>query len=199
MDWYEALKLGQRTIWARRRGPELPRGTCRGALEYRRDLGVYFYLAHTSRDLRDGDTPTESDSPATAATVAIDARDGRLLGVQLPRGQRAANTITSWLMRASCHGDHGPAMADRGEPVRHAGGRHHGHRRTHLVAQATVTDSATRARGAHRGGLLRASRARLVRHRTDSHQRAVVFVGQRVKQSVRSLTDIFEALMQAAQ
>ena len=30
--------------------------------------------------------------------MAIDARDGRLLGVQLPRGQRAANTITSWLI-----------------------------------------------------------------------------------------------------
>lgn len=97
VDWYEALKLGQHYLGAEAQAQNFLVGRA-AALEYRRDLGVYFYLAHTSRDLRDGDTPTESDSPATAATVAIDARDGRLLGVQLPRGQRAANTITSWLI-----------------------------------------------------------------------------------------------------
>ena len=30
--------------------------------------------------------------------MAIDARDGRLLGVQVPTGQRAANTFTSWII-----------------------------------------------------------------------------------------------------
>jgi uncharacterized iron-regulated membrane protein len=60
---------------------------------------MYFFLMHTSRDLLDGQgNPTETDSPATAATVAIDARDGRFLGLQLPTGQRAGNTVTSWLV-----------------------------------------------------------------------------------------------------
>lgn len=97
VDWSEALQLGQRYMaeQAQTQGFEIYRAA---ALEYRRDLGTYFYLAHTSRDLRDGNTPTETDSPATAATVAIDARDGSLLGVQIPTGQRAGNTFTSWLI-----------------------------------------------------------------------------------------------------
>lgn len=97
VDWYEALQLGQRYIaeQAHAQGFNVERPA---ALEYRRDLGTYFYLAHTSRDLRDGATPTETDTTASAATVAIDARDGRLLGVQIPTGQRAANTFTSWII-----------------------------------------------------------------------------------------------------
>jgi uncharacterized iron-regulated membrane protein len=97
VDWYQALELGQRYLaeQAQVQGFAVERAA---ALEYRRDLGVYFYLAHTSRDLRDGDTPTETDSPATAATVAIDARDGRFLAVQVPTGQRASNTFTSWII-----------------------------------------------------------------------------------------------------
>jgi uncharacterized iron-regulated membrane protein len=97
VDWYEALEIGQRYMaeQAQAQGFTVERAA---ALEYRRDLGMYLYLAHTSRDLRDGDTPTETDSPATAATVALDARDGRFLAVQVPTGQRASNTITSWII-----------------------------------------------------------------------------------------------------
>jgi uncharacterized iron-regulated membrane protein len=97
VDWYQALQLGQRYLaeQAQAQGFDVERPA---ALEYRRDLGTYFYLAHTSRDLRDGATPTETDTPASAATIAIDARDGRLLGVQIPTGQRAGNTFTSWII-----------------------------------------------------------------------------------------------------
>jgi len=97
VDWYKALDLGQRYMGeqAQAQGFEVGKAA---ALEYRRDLGMYFYLAHTSRDLQDGDTPNETDSPATAATLAIDARDGSYLGLQLPTGQRASNTITSWMI-----------------------------------------------------------------------------------------------------
>lgn len=97
VDWYQALQLGQRYIaeQAQAQGFTVERPA---ALEYRRDLGTYFYLTHTSRDLRDGATPTETDTTASAATVAIDARDGRLLGVQIPTGQRAGNTFTSWIV-----------------------------------------------------------------------------------------------------
>jgi uncharacterized iron-regulated membrane protein len=97
VNWHRALELGQRYMGEQAQAQhfqvEQP-----AALEYRRDLGVYFYLAHTSRDLSDGNTPTETDSPATAATVAIDARDGSFLSVQVPTGQRASNTITSWII-----------------------------------------------------------------------------------------------------
>lgn len=97
VDWFEALELGQRYFAEQARIEGFTVGKA-AALEYRRDLGVYFFLVHTSRDLRDaGGTPTETDSPATAATLAIDARDGRFLGLQLPTGQRAANTLTSWI------------------------------------------------------------------------------------------------------
>jgi uncharacterized iron-regulated membrane protein len=97
VGWSTALQLGQRYLGeqAQAQGFRVERAA---AIEYRRDLGMYFYLAHTSRDLRDGDTPTETDSPATAATVAIDARDGSLLGVQIPTGERAGNTFTSWII-----------------------------------------------------------------------------------------------------
>ncbi len=98
VDWYWAADLGQRYFaeQARIEGFELGKPA---AIEYRRDLGVYFFSMHTSRDLLDAQgNPTESNSPATAATIAIDARDGRFLGLQLPRGQRAGNTVTSWLI-----------------------------------------------------------------------------------------------------
>jgi uncharacterized iron-regulated membrane protein len=97
VNWHQALQLGQRYLaeQAQTQGFAVERPA---ALEYRRDLGTYFYLAHTSRDLRDGATPTETDTTASAATVAIDARDGSLLGVQVPTGQRAGNTFTSWII-----------------------------------------------------------------------------------------------------
>jgi len=97
VDWYQALRLGQSYLAdeARTHGFSVERPA---ALEYRRDLGVYFYLTHTSRDLKDGGRRTETDSPATAATVEIDARDGRLLGIQVPTGQRAGNTFSSWIV-----------------------------------------------------------------------------------------------------
>jgi uncharacterized iron-regulated membrane protein len=97
VDWYRALELGQRYLaeQAQSDGFEVGRPA---ALEYRRDLGTYFYLAHTSRDLRDGRTPTHTDTTASAATVAIDATDGHLLAVQIPTGQRAGNTFTSWVI-----------------------------------------------------------------------------------------------------
>lgn len=98
IDWFKAAELGQRYFAqeARREGFTLGKPA---AIEYRRDLGLYFFLMHTSRDLLDAQgRPTETDSPATAATIAIDARDGRFLGLQLPTGQRAANTLTNWLI-----------------------------------------------------------------------------------------------------
>lgn len=98
VDWFQAAELGQRYFaeQATLEGFTLGKPA---AIEYRRDLGVYFFLMHTSRDLLDAQgTPSETDSPATAATLAIDARDGRFLGLQLPTGQRAGNTVTSWMM-----------------------------------------------------------------------------------------------------
>ncbi|MBB3859378.1 putative iron-regulated membrane protein [Novosphingobium hassiacum] len=98
VNWFKAAELGQEYFRqaAEREGFTLGKPA---AIEYRRDLGVYFFLMHTSRDLLDAQgNPTETDSPATAATIAIDARDGRLLGLQLPTGQRAGNTITSWIV-----------------------------------------------------------------------------------------------------
>lgn len=98
VDWFEAADLGQRyfTEQAKIEGFSLRKPA---SIEYRRDLGVYFFQMHTSRDLLDAQgNPTETNSPATVATIAIDARDGGFLGLQLPTGQRAGNTVTSWLM-----------------------------------------------------------------------------------------------------
>lgn len=98
VDWFEAADLGQRYFAQQAAAQGFTLGKP-AALEYRRDLGVYFFLMHTSRDLLDGQgNPTETDSPATAATMAIDARTGRMLGLQLPTGQRAGNTVTNWLL-----------------------------------------------------------------------------------------------------
>jgi uncharacterized iron-regulated membrane protein len=97
VDWYQALELGERYMGEQARAQGFRVGKP-AALEYRRDLGMYFYLAHTSRDLRHSYTPNETDSPATAATLALDARDGSYLGVQLPTGQRGSNTVTSWMI-----------------------------------------------------------------------------------------------------
>lgn len=98
ISWSQAASLGQK-YFAREAAAQ---GFTLGkpaALEYRRDLGVYFFLMHTSRDLLDAQgNPTETDSPATAATLAIDARNGRMLGLQLPTGQRAGNTAVNWLL-----------------------------------------------------------------------------------------------------
>ena len=98
VDWYRAAELGQLYFAEQAEVEGFTLGKP-AALEYRRDLGVYFFSMHTSRDLLDGQgNPTETNSPATAATIALDARDGSFLGLQLPRGQRAANTVTSWLV-----------------------------------------------------------------------------------------------------
>lgn len=98
VDWFEAADLGQRYFAEQAKAEGFTLGKP-AAIEYRRDLGMYFFLMHTSRDLLDAQgNPTETDSPATAATIAIDARDGRFLGLQLPTGQRAGNSVTSWLI-----------------------------------------------------------------------------------------------------
>lgn len=98
VDWFEAAELGQRYFAEQAKAEGFTLGKP-AAIEYRRDLGIYFFLAHTSRDLLDAQgNPTETDSPATSATIAIDARDGRFLGLQLPTGQYAGNTVTSWIM-----------------------------------------------------------------------------------------------------
>lgn len=97
VSWSQALELGQRYIAEQARAQGFTVGRP-ASLEYSRSYGMYFYDTHTSRDLSDGSTPTETESLATAATLAIDARDGRLLGVQIPTGQRAANTFTSWIV-----------------------------------------------------------------------------------------------------
>ena len=98
VDWFKAADLGQLYFaqQARREGFTLGKPA---AIEYRRDLGVYFFQMHSSRDLLDGQgNPTETNSPATVATIAIDARNGRFLALQLPTGQHVGNTMTSWLM-----------------------------------------------------------------------------------------------------
>lgn len=98
VDWFEAADLGQRYFAEQAKAEGFTLGKP-AAIEYRRDLGMYFFLMHTSRDLLDAQgNPTETDSPATAATIAIDARDGRFLGLQLPTGQRAGNSVTNWLI-----------------------------------------------------------------------------------------------------
>jgi uncharacterized iron-regulated membrane protein len=98
VDWFKAAELGQRYFAEQAETESFTLGKP-AAIEYRRDLGMYFFLMHTSRDLLDAQgNPTETDSPATAATIAIDARDGRFLGLQLPTGQRAGNTVTNWLI-----------------------------------------------------------------------------------------------------
>lgn len=98
IDWFKAAALGQRYFAEQAKAEGFTLGKP-AAIEYRGDLGMYFFSMHSSRDLLDAQgNPTETNSPATAATIAIDARDGRFVGLQLPTGQRAANTVTSWLM-----------------------------------------------------------------------------------------------------
>ncbi|MWV26856.1 PepSY-associated TM helix domain-containing protein [Aurantiacibacter rhizosphaerae] len=98
VDWFQAATLGQRYFAQQAETEGFTLGKP-AALEYRRDLGLYFFSMHTSRDVLDGQgNPTETNSPATTATLAIDARDGRFMGLQLPTGQRAGNTVTSWLI-----------------------------------------------------------------------------------------------------
>lgn len=98
VDWFKAAELGQRYFAQQAQAEGFTLGNP-AALEYRRDLGMYFFLMHTSRDLLDAQgNPTETNSPATAATLAIDAHDGRFLGLQLPTGQRTGNTVTNWLI-----------------------------------------------------------------------------------------------------
>ncbi|MDO7835572.1 PepSY-associated TM helix domain-containing protein [Sphingobium sp. HBC34] len=98
IDWFKAAELGQSYFRQQAKAQGFTLGKP-ASIDYRRDLGLYFFSMHTSRDLLDAQgNPTETNSPATTATIAIDARDGRFLGLQLPTGQRAGNTMTSWLM-----------------------------------------------------------------------------------------------------
>ena len=98
VDWFEAAELAQRFFAEQAQIEDFTLGKP-ASIEYRRDLGIYFFQMHTSRDLLDAQgNPTETNSPATAATIAIDARDGKFLGLQLPTGQRAGNTVTNWLI-----------------------------------------------------------------------------------------------------
>jgi uncharacterized iron-regulated membrane protein len=59
-------------------------------LLYRRETGVYDYRVNSSRDIR-----THQDYGYTS--VAIDATTGALRGVEIPSGQNAGNTFTTWI------------------------------------------------------------------------------------------------------
>ena len=87
VGWTQALELGQRYMSeaAAEHGFTINHPW---ALIYRRENGNYFYRVHSSRDLvRYGTT-----------SVGINASTGELIGVELPTGQRWANTFTSWIM-----------------------------------------------------------------------------------------------------
>ncbi|MES2269784.1 MAG: PepSY-associated TM helix domain-containing protein [Pseudomonadota bacterium] len=97
VDWYKAAQLGQSYLAKQAHAQGFELGAPAGLI-YSREHGLYTYLSHTSLDLRDGYTPTENEWPLTAAMVAIDGRDGRVVGMQLPTGQHASNTITNWMI-----------------------------------------------------------------------------------------------------
>jgi uncharacterized iron-regulated membrane protein len=56
------------------------------AFTYRRGKGAYFYRVVSDRDLgKQGKT-----------TIGIDGTTGKLMGIEIPTGQNAGNTLTSW-------------------------------------------------------------------------------------------------------
>ncbi len=54
-----------------------------------RERGLYEYSVRSSRDIGD---------KAGATTILFDARNGALESVSIPTGQRAGNTLTTWLI-----------------------------------------------------------------------------------------------------
>lgn len=86
IDWPTAMALGQTYMRAAAESQgftiEHP-----AALIYRREKGLYDYRVQSSRDI----------SIYGYTSVAIDATSGALLAVELPTGQYAGNTFTSWI------------------------------------------------------------------------------------------------------
>lgn len=88
VGWQEALALGQHYMQeqAERNGFAVEKPI---ALVYRRETGKYLYKVRSSRDIY---------HHYGATTVTIDAADGRFLGIEIPTGQHAGNTFTTWIM-----------------------------------------------------------------------------------------------------
>ena len=86
VGWSEALAKGESFMdeQAGELGFRIERPA---ALVYRRQLGTYFYIVRSSRDVGEG----------AATTVGIDATTGRLAGVQVPTGHRVGNTFSTWI------------------------------------------------------------------------------------------------------
>ncbi len=87
VSWEEAYLVGQKYMAeaAANEGFTIEHPT---ALIYRREKGIYFYKVQSDRDV--------VDYGMTA--VGIDGRTGVLTGVEIPTGDRAGNTFTSWIM-----------------------------------------------------------------------------------------------------
>lgn len=86
IKWPDAFALTQRYIaeQADRRGFTINRPH---GLYYRRDKGIYVYRVHSSRDLVE----------YAQTSVSIDATTGALIGVEIPTGDNAGNTFTTWI------------------------------------------------------------------------------------------------------
>ena len=89
IDWRQALALGEKYMaeQAKEQGFTINRPSM---LLYRRETGIYDYRVNSSRDVR-----TRQDYGYTS--VAIDAMTGELRQVQVPTGQLAGNTFTTWI------------------------------------------------------------------------------------------------------
>ncbi len=87
LDWRRALQAARQNVAAagRARGFTVERER---ALSVDRESGTYSYVVRTSRDL--------SDDYANS-WFTIDGRTGRVIGVDLPTGEHAGNTIGYWL------------------------------------------------------------------------------------------------------
>lgn len=87
IDWGKAYSLGQRYMerLSREHGFTIERPT---ALIYRRDKGIYVYRVQSDRDVVN----------YGMTLVGIDATTGAMIGREIPTGDRAGNTFTSWIM-----------------------------------------------------------------------------------------------------
>jgi len=89
ISWAEAYALGQKYMQQQADIHDFSIERL-SSLIYRRETGIYDYRVQSSLDL--------ADKPSYGYTsIAIDAMTGKLTGVQLPTGQYAANTFTSWI------------------------------------------------------------------------------------------------------
>lgn len=85
IGWNQALRLAQQHMadQAKSHNFTVERPL---AFTYRRAKGAYFYRVASDRDLGDqGKT-----------TIGIDGTTGELMGIELPTGDNAGNTLTSW-------------------------------------------------------------------------------------------------------